>query len=189
MTNKYFGDRIELYFEARSKFNPRIDVMIEGTLEGLIFEFMDQCKFLFFPEQWNNTFLDYSKNEVFALLYVYRKGSANMTEIADYLGVPLNTATGIVGRLEKRGVIKRERDVVDKRVVTIVICEDGKEFLTTQMKELEHYYRLFMDAVTEEEKLVLFRIAAKFLDIMTSGLAKKEQVQETKKTIRKIMIE
>jgi DNA-binding MarR family transcriptional regulator len=189
LTGKYFGDRIDLYFEARSKFISRIDDMKEGTLEGFIFEFIDQCKFLFFPEQWNNTFLDYSKNEVFALFYVYRKSSANMTEIADYLGVPLNTATGIVGRLEKRGVIKRERDVVDKRVVTIVMCEEGKEFLVTQMKELEHYYELFMDAVTEEEKLVLFRIAAKFLDIMTNNLAKKEQLQETKKTIRKIIIE
>jgi DNA-binding MarR family transcriptional regulator len=163
--------------------------MKDGTLEGFIFEILDQCKFLFFPEQWNNTFLDYSKNEVFALFYVYRKGSANMTEIADYLGVPLNTATGIVGRLEKRGVIKRERDVVDKRVVTIVICDEGKEFLASQIQELERYYHLFMDVVTEEEKLVLFRIAAKFLDIMTSNLAKKEQVQETKKTIRKIIIE
>lgn len=41
-----------------------------------------------------------------------------MTEIADYLNVPLNTATGNIGRLEKRGVIKR--DVIDKRVVTIM---------------------------------------------------------------------
>ncbi len=178
-----------LYFEARSKYNPRVDAMREGTLEGFIFEFIDQCKFLFFPEQWNNTFLDYSKNEVFTLFYVYRQGSANMTEIADYLSVPLNTATGIVGRLEKRGVIKRERDVVDKRVVTIIISEEGKEFLAAQMKELEHYYQIFMDAVTEEEKLVLFRIAAKLIDLMTSDLAKKEQVQGTKKTIRKIIIE
>ena len=163
--------------------------MKEGTLEGFIFEFIDQCKFLFFPEQWNDTFLDYSKNEVFTLLYVYRKGSSNMTEIADYLGIPLNTATGIVGRLEKRGVIKRARDVVDKRVVTIAICEEGKEFVAASMKDLERYYELFMGTVTEEEKLILFRIAAKFIDIMTSDLAKKEQVQETKKTIRKIIIE
>ncbi len=188
LTYKYFGDRIKIYFEARSKFNPRVEAMKEGTLEDIIFEFVDQCKFLFFPEQWNKTFLDYSKNEVFALFYVYRKGSANMTEIADYLGVPLNTATGIVGRLEKRGVIRRERDVVDKRVVTILISEEGKEFLAAQMKELERYYQLFMDAVTEEEKLVLFRIAAKFIDIMTSDLAKKEEATETKKTVRKIII-
>ncbi|MDF2484470.1 MAG: regulatory protein MarR [Herbinix sp.] len=163
--------------------------MKEGTLEGFIFEMIDQCKFLFFPEQWNNTFLDYSKNEVFALFYIYRKGSANMTEIADYLGVPLNTATGIISRLEKRGVVGRERDMADKRVVTIAISEEGKSFMTSQVQELEHYYQLFMGSVTEDEKLVLFRIATKFFDIMTSELVKKEQVQETKKTIRKITIE
>lgn len=163
--------------------------MKEGSLEGFIFEFIDQCKFLFFPEQWNSTFLDYSKNEVFVLLYAYRKASSNMTEIADYLGVPLNTATGIIGRLEKRGVIKRARDVVDKRVVTIGISEEGRVFLATAMKELEHYYEQFMEAVTEEEKQALFRIAGKVLDIVSSNTAKKEQLQETKKTIRKIIIE
>jgi MarR family transcriptional regulator, organic hydroperoxide resistance regulator len=159
------------------------------TLESFLFEFIDHCKFLFFPEQWNSAFLDYSKNEAFALLYVYRKSSANMTEIADYLGAPLNTVTGIVSRLEKRGVIKRVRDVVDKRVVTIVISEEGKDFLAKQLKELERYYKLFMETVTEEEKLVLFRIAAKFIDIMTNDITKKEEAQEAKKTIRKIVIE
>jgi hypothetical protein len=61
--------------------------------------------------------------------------------------------------------------------------------MTSQVQELEHYYQLFMGSVTEDEKLVLFRIATKFFDIMTSELVKKEQVQETKKTIRKITIE
>lgn len=162
---------------------------MEDTIELFIFEFIDQCKLLFYPEQWNNTFLDYSKNEVFALFFVYRKGSANMTEIADYIGVPLNTATGIITRLEKRGVIKRERDVVDKRVVTIGISEQGKEFLAMQLKEMERYYEMFMGAVTEEEKVLLIRLVGKFLDIVTRDLADKEQLQEAKKTIRKIIIE
>lgn len=162
---------------------------MEETIEQFIFEFIDQCKLLFFPEQWNNTFLDYSKNEVFALFFVYRKGSANMTEIADYIGVPLNTATGIISRLEKRGVIRRERDVVDKRVVTIGISEAGKDFLSGQMKELERYYELFMESVTKEEKVLLIKIAGKFLDIVSRDLADKNQPQETKKTIRKIIIE
>ncbi len=163
--------------------------MKEGMLEDFIFELIDQCKFLFFPEQWNLTFLDYSKNEVFALFYVYRRGSANMSEIAEYLSVPLNTATGIIGRLEKRNVVRRERDIVDKRVVTIAVTEAGKSFLAEQIKSLERYYQLFMEAVTEEEKLVLFRLIGKFLDIMTTDLIKKDQVQDTKKSIRKIIIE
>jgi DNA-binding MarR family transcriptional regulator len=163
--------------------------MKEGMLEDFIFEFIDQCKFLFFPEQWNLTFLDYSKNEVFALFYVYRRGSANMSEIAEYLSVPLNTATGIISRLEKRNVVRRERDIVDKRVVTIAVTEAGKSFMAEQIKSLERYYQLFMAAVTEEEKLVLFRLIGKFLDIMTTDLIKKDQVQDTKKSIRKIVIE
>ncbi len=162
---------------------------MEGSIEQFIFEFIDQCKMLFFPEQWNNTFLDYSKNEVFALFFVYRKGNANMTEIADYIGVPLNTATGIISRLEKRGVIRRQRDVVDKRVVTIGISEEGKEFLTNQLKELERYYELFMETITSDEKVLLIKLVGKFLDVVSHDLADKEQLQEAKKTVRRIIIE
>ncbi len=163
--------------------------MSEQTIEEFVFEFVDQCKLLFFPEQWNNTFMDYSKNEVFAMFLVYRKGHANMTEIADYLGVPLNTATGIIGRLEKRGMVKRERDVIDKRVVTIGMNEAGKEFLFDQFKMLERYYQLFMEALSEEEKLVLIRLVSKFLDIVTKDLLGKDEAQITKKTVKKITIE
>lgn len=163
--------------------------MIGDSIEGLIFEFIDQCKLLFFPEQWNNTFLDYSKNEVFALLLVYRRGNVNMSEIAQYLGVPLNTATGIVSRLEKRGVIIRERDLIDKRVVTISICEAGKGFLTSQFKLMEHYYSLLMNSMSEEEKLVLIKLVAKFLEIVSQDFSIKESLQEEKKKVKKITIE
>ena len=158
------------------------------TMEEFIFDFIDQCKLLFFPEKWNNTFLDYSKNELFTLLYVYRKGSANMTEIADYIGVPLNTATGIVSRLEKRNMIKRERDLYDKRVVTITINEAGKEILTVQLKQLEYYYQIFISSVTEEEEALLLRLLNKFLDLVTQDMTNKDKLQD-KKSIRKITIE
>jgi DNA-binding MarR family transcriptional regulator len=159
------------------------------AVEEIIFKFIDQCKLLFYPERWNNTFLDYSKNEVFALLFVYRKGQANMTEIADYLGVPLNTATGIVSRLEKRGVIKRERDLTDKRVVTIAICEEGKNFLAEQFQLLEHYYELLLGNITEEEKLVLIRLIGKFLEIISNDLSEDKKKEESTPKIKRITIE
>lgn len=163
--------------------------MIESSIEEFVFEFIDQCKLLFFPEQWNNTFLDYSKNEVFALLFVYRKGQANMSEIAQYLGVPLNTATGIVSRLEKRGVIRRERDLVDKRVVTIAICQEGKDFLSGQLSMISHYYKLLMETITEEEKILLIKLVAKFLEIASQDLSKSRTQEEKKKKMKKITIE
>ncbi len=163
--------------------------MKEQSIEDFIFELIDQCKFLFFPEQWNNTFLDYSKNEVFTLFFVYRRTTANMTEIADYLGVPLNTATGIISRLEKRGVIKRQRDTIDKRVVTIGISEDGVGFLKQQLKDLEHYYHRFMDIMTNEEKMLLIKLIGRFFEIISQDNNKNEVGQEKKKVIKKITIE
>lgn len=162
--------------------------MIEKSIEELVFEFIDQCKILFFPEQWNRTFLDYSKNEVFALYFVYRKGHSNMSELADYLGVPLNTATGIVSRLEKRGVIKRDRDLVDKRVVTIELRPEGREFLKEQFKIIERYFFLFMNQITEDEKKVLVRLIGKFLEVVSQDFQMELQ-QGKKKEIRKIVIE
>lgn len=160
----------------------------EQSIEKIFYDLIDQCKYLFYPEQWNNAFLDYSKNEIFAMLYVYRKGHANMTEIAEYVGVPLNTATGIIGRLEKRGIVVRERDVVDKRVVTIGICEDGKMFLHQKFKEFQHYYDLLMEAITDEERTLLFGIIGKLFEIVSMDQTKNRE-QEKKIKIRRITIE
>jgi DNA-binding MarR family transcriptional regulator len=112
-----------------------------------------------------------------------------MTEIADYLGVPLNTATGIISRLEKRNVIKRERDVIDKRVVTIAICQEGVDFLNRQLKLLEHYYDLFMGSMSEDEKMMLVRLAGRLIDVVSKDLSNKEEPKENKNRVKKITIE
>ncbi|MGL4607592.1 MAG: MarR family winged helix-turn-helix transcriptional regulator [Eubacteriaceae bacterium] len=159
-----------------------------GTIEELIFEFMDQCKFIFFPEQWNQFFLECSKNEIFTLFLVYRRGQVNMTEIADYLEVPLNTVTGVVGRLEKKEIILRKRSVEDKRVVTICLSEKGKLFIEKELLLMEEYFSKILNILSEEEKLTLFKVAGKVFRLLeTEGNKKIKKIQE--KTIRKIVIE
>lgn len=158
------------------------------SLEELIFQFIDQCKFLFFPEQWNRTFLDYSKNEAFTLFLIYRKGQVNMTEIADYLNVPLNTVTGIVSRLEKRGVIRRERDKSDKRIVVVTMSITGGKFVKEQLEELEFYFRQVSSKLTPEETDHLVKLVNKVFDIFKSGSLSKDSGGTAKK-IRRIPIE
>ena len=93
--------------------------------EDMIFKFIDEFKILFFPEQWANVFLECSKNEILALLIIYRKQSVNMTEVAEYINAPLNTATGVINRLEKKKLVQRMRDSEDKRIVKISLTEEG----------------------------------------------------------------
>lgn len=161
----------------------------DKSLEELFFQLIDQCKFLFFPEQWNNTFLDYSKNETFTLFLVYRKGTVNMTEIADYIGVPLNTVTGIVGRLEKRGVILRERDLTDKRIVTVSMSSNGKETLKSQLNDLGHYFGLILSILTDEELNTATQIITKIFNALQDGSLLKNPEEQAVKKVKRIIIE
>lgn len=159
------------------------------SLEEILFQFIDECKLLFFPEQWNPTFLDYSKNEAFSLFFIYRKGQVNMTEIADYLAVPLNTVTGIVTRLEKRDVINRERDKEDKRIVVVTMTLFGSKFVKEQLKELEFYFELVMSRLTNEEIDSTIKIISKIFDIVKHNNPSNIKEDKMTKKVKRILIE
>lgn len=161
------------------------------SLEDIIFQFIDKCKFLFFPEQWNQTFMDYSKNEVFTLFFIYRKEQVNMTEIADHLNIPLNTATGIISRLEKRDVVLRERDKDDKRIVVVKMSSSGRDFIKEQMSLLEYYFELIMSNLDVEEMDLVIKIVSKLFDLFANNKAKENNENENSedKKVKRIVIE
>ena len=49
--------------------------------------------------------------------------------VARAVGVNGSTVTGILDRLEKRGLIRRERSSTDRRVVSLVLTDSGRDFL------------------------------------------------------------
>lgn len=161
---------------------------LNGNLETLIFEYLDKIKYLLSPEIWGNEIFNCSKNEVFVLLLLYRRSDVNMTQIADYLSVPLNTATGIVARMEKREVVLRERSSEDKRVVTIKLTEVGRASIKDILTEMIRFGQLIMDSFTTEEVNLVFKLVDKVIDTINQDTGKTVETQTSSK-IRKIIIE
>jgi DNA-binding MarR family transcriptional regulator len=159
-----------------------------GNLETMIFEYIDKIKYLLSPEIWGNELFNCSKNEVFVLLLLYRQSDVNMTQIADYLTVPLNTATGIVGRMEKRDFLVRERSSEDKRVVTIKLTDAGRAAIRDILNEMIRYGQLMMDSFTDEEAKLVFKLVDKVMDSLSRD-ANQTAAKPTESKIRKIMIE
>jgi DNA-binding MarR family transcriptional regulator len=62
--------------------------------------------------------------QVIALLEM--NGALPMTRLADEIGVALPNATGIVGRLEERGIVERTRDAGDRRLVLVGLTDEGR---------------------------------------------------------------
>lgn len=52
-------------------------------------------------------------------------GPQPMTRLADQLGVAVPNATGIIDRMEQRGLVERLRDGADRRVVIVQQTPDG----------------------------------------------------------------
>lgn len=155
------------------------------NLQNILLEYLDQIKVLASSDIWNNILMDCSKNELFILILLYRKQEVNMTQIAEHINVPLNTATGIVGRMEKKGLISRNRDMGDKRVVTICLGENGKEQFNKILRECLYYGEKVLTSLTLEEVKLLEHIFKKIIAVT----AEDRSTQETSSKIRHITIE
>lgn len=156
--------------------------------EGIIFSYIDEFKFLIFPDKWNSIFLDYSKNEIMALLFLYRFKNANMTQISKYINAPLNTTTGVVNRLEKKKIIERIRSKEDRRIVEIVLTQKGSEFINEEKKNILSIVKAIYEKLTEDEKSAAINIFRKVTEVLMRDMASKNAKSSTKK-IKKINIE
>jgi MarR family transcriptional regulator, organic hydroperoxide resistance regulator len=155
---------------------------ITGTqFESEILKYVDHIRYLMSEQMWQNVLLDCSKNELFILWLLYRQNEANMTQIADYINVPLNTATGIINRMEKRELVVRERNTQDKRVVTIRMGEKGSAQMNAVITEFMYYAKKVVESFTTQEIELLFRMLGKLSDIMRE---ERKQEKETSKIVR-----
>lgn len=159
--------------------------MDKKVSEAELYAYVEQIKDLVSSDLWDTILLDCSKNEILILWLLYRQHEVNMTQIADYIHVPLNTATGIVSRMEKKNLLLRTRSEQDKRVVIIRLGETGNEQIQKIMKEIFYYMNAVIQEFDEAEIGVLLKFGKVLLEVM-----QKRKIQDTEQTnkIRKITI-
>lgn len=150
-----------------------------------IADYIEEVKELLSSDIWENIFLDCSKNEVLIFWLLYQRGEVNMTEIAEYIHAPLNTATGIINRMEKNELIVRTRSKEDKRVVLIGLSEKGMTQFQSLVNELMYYGMKVMSSFTKEEMNLFYKMTTKVKEI----LRQEKRKEDTPKKVRKIIIE
>lgn len=154
-------------------------------LSRMVTDYIEELRELLSSDLWENIFLNCSKNEVFIFWLLYQKRAVNMTEIADYIHVPLNTATGIISRMERDGLVVRTRSEEDKRVVNIGFSEKGMEQFEALVRELVSYGMRVMGSFTKEEMALFYKMTSKIMEI----LRQENRRERTPKKVRKITIE
>ena len=92
-----------------------------------------------------------------------REGSPSLSTLARHLVVSQATVTRIMDRLERAGLVQRERSSTDKRVVNVTLTEAGRDKLARAPEPLqEEFLRRFRDLDAWEQQMLnasLLRIA------------------------------
>lgn len=71
---------------------------------------------------------DISQGQLSCLLALYRYGPASLSKLAERILVKPGTITGIIDRLEAKGLAVRNRSFTDRRVITIELTNMGRAF-------------------------------------------------------------
>ncbi len=108
-----------------------------------------------------------SMSHVHVMFALHKHGSMRMSDLASALDMSVANATGIVTRMEERDLVKRERDVDDRRVVNVTLTDAGRQMLDDMNQRRRQWFafllsRLSVDELTQLRNgmRAMFRVAS-----------------------------
>ena len=84
--------------------------------------------FVFLPKEWLS--LDLTTGQFRTLLLLFTNGPTRMSDISSALGVSMATATGVIDRMVERGIVVRESDPNDRRIVLCRVSPEGEKLVS-----------------------------------------------------------
>ncbi|PTQ57050.1 MAG: Transcriptional regulator, MarR family [Candidatus Carbobacillus altaicus] len=98
------------------------------------------------------------------LKHLEGEGGVPVTDLARHFGVSASYITNWADRLEKKGLIRRERQPSDRRVVLLMMTEEGEAVRkSVEEKRMSHVLELLAE-IEDEELVTLNRILRKILN-------------------------
>lgn len=91
--------------------------------------------------------LGISTTQSAVLMYLKSKDGAAMGELADAVGLKITSMSGLVDRMEAKGLLRRIRSETDRRSFSITLTAEGKSILKTAEPLISHNNAALVDAL------------------------------------------
>ena len=90
------------------------------------------------------------------LLVLDTEGPLTMSRLAEILDVSLSSATGIVTRMEERGLVERTRHATDRRQVLVGLCPQGRQVIEEMdVLKVQHLEKVIAELSPDSQENVL----------------------------------
>jgi DNA-binding MarR family transcriptional regulator len=118
---------------------------------------------------------DITMPQVLCLDELNEKGVMTVTVLAGAIRLSPSTTVGIIDRLEKKGWVKRTRDVIDRRSVFIDITDKGREFILKTPHLLHNKLHDNLKQLIEPEKIRIANALDLLLELMVTKTARPKE--------------
>lgn len=109
---------------------------------------------------------------MFVLGSLKRHGTQSMSDIGKCLSMPKPHVTVIVDKLIDEGLVERQSDPNDRRIVNILITERGFSVFENIKKEISENLKLKLTKLNEQEQEILATASRQVREILISILSK-----------------
>ncbi|MBX6350477.1 MAG: MarR family transcriptional regulator [Clostridia bacterium] len=89
-----------------------------------------------------------------------------MGELCQRLYLASSTVTDLVQRMERAGLVQRERDPVDRRLVRLRVLDEGRRVIEAVIRERRAYLEEVLENLAPEERESVRRGLAHLLQVM-----------------------
>jgi DNA-binding MarR family transcriptional regulator len=116
--------------------------------------------------------VDLTSSQVKVLISFFGKDHYTMTELSRVHGVSVSTMTSMADRLLLGGLIERQRDSEDRRVVRVRLSPEGKKMVDYLMKVRRQELEKFLIELSDEEIYQFVRSIENVADILSKAKEK-----------------
>jgi DNA-binding MarR family transcriptional regulator len=117
-----------------------------------------------------------SMTAVSTLSTLDRSGPRRLTQLASLAGVTQPAMTQLISRLEDDGLVRREADPVDGRVVQVTVTDDGRATLARRRARRAEKLAVLLTQLSPEHRAAL-TAALPALDALASATPQHQGVQ------------
>jgi DNA-binding MarR family transcriptional regulator len=93
-----------------------------------------------------------------------RKGALSISELAEALGVTGSSVTTACKRLEKAGLVTRERQYNDERMVRVILTPEGHEHVEAWHRRRREIVEQWLLALESDEQAMLQHMLERLLE-------------------------
>lgn len=102
----------------------------------------------------------------FVLLNINSEGGTPATKIAPLMGLEARSLTRLLKSMEEKGLIYRESDASDKRLVRIVLTQEGKKKKERSRETVLRFNEVISENIGKEKLNVFFEVLQKINQII-----------------------